>query len=151
MKRLDVRAPGVRFTLENHSGWDTKDLGRFFARGLRALGVRRHKLIVVVASPIRSRGCAEVGEPLTGTGSTSSYNRRLRIREGEAIVIAMAPPARFSVRRLARLFEHEVTHTKGLEHEEMSERVLWSLGDVPPWAKGVPLRYRGRAPTQLPR
>lgn len=141
MKRLQVKAPGVRFTLENHSGWDTKDLARFFARGLRALGIRRHKLIIVVASPIRSRGCAEVGE--------KSFNRRLR--EGEAIVIAMAPPARFSVRRLARLFEHEVTHTKGLEHEEMSENVLWSLGDVPPWARGTPLRYRGRAPTQLPR
>lgn len=141
MKRLSVRAPGVRFTLENHSGWDTKDLARFFARGLRALGVRRHKLIVVVASPIRSRGCAEVGEKAFAN----------RLREGEAIVIAMAPPARFSVRRLARLFEHEVTHTLGLEHEEMSERVLWSLGDVPPWARGVPLRYRGRAPTQLPR
>ncbi len=141
MKRLSVRAPGVRFTLENHSGWDTKDLARFFARGLRALGVRQHKLIVVVASPIRSRGCAEVGE--------KAYNQRLR--EGEAVVIAMAPPARFSVRRLARLFEHEVTHTKGFEHEEMSERVLWSLGDVPSWAKGTPLRYRGRAPSQLPR
>lgn len=141
MKRLSVRAPGVRFTLENHSGWDTKDLARLFARGLRALGVRQHKLIIVVASPIRSRGCAEIGE--------KAYNRRLR--EGEAIVIAMAPPARFSMRRLARLFEHEVTHTKGLEHEEMSERVLWSLGDVPSWARNTPLRYRGRAPAQIPR
>ena len=140
MKRLQVRAPGVRLTLENHSGWDTKDLARFFARGLRAFGVKAHRLIIVVASPIRSRGCAEVG--------AKSYARR--IREGEAIVIAMAPPARFSLRRLARLFEHEVTHTKGQEHEEMEERILWSLGPVPPWAKNTPLRYRGRAPRQLP-
>jgi hypothetical protein len=131
----------VRFTLENRSGWDTKDLARFFARGLRALGVRKERLIIVVASPIRSRGCAEIGE--------KTYGQRLR--EGEAVVIAMAPPSRFSLRRLARLFEHEVTHTKGFEHEEMPERVLWSLGGIPSWAKGTPLRYRGRAPGQLPR
>lgn len=140
-KPLVVRAPGVSFTLENHSGWDTRDLARLFARGLRALGVKRRRHIIVVASPIRSRGCAEIGE--------KAYGRRLR--EGEAIVIAMASPARFSMRRLARLFEHEVTHTLGYEHEEMSERVLWSLGDVPPWARNVRLRYKGRAPSQIPR
>lgn len=143
MKRLRVRAPGVRFTLENHSGWDTKDLARFFARGLRAFGVKEPKLIVVVASPIRSRGCAEIGQ--------KAYGNRLKVKEGENIVIAMAPPSRFCLRRLARLFEHEVTHAKGFEHEEMEERVLWSLGDIPPWARNTPLRYRGRAPTQLPK
>lgn len=141
MRRLQVKAPGVRFTLENRSGWDTKDLARFFARGLLAFGVRHPKLIIVVASPIRSRGCAEVGE--------KAFRRRLK--EGEAIVIAMAPPSRFSLRRLVRLFEHEVTHTLGYEHEEMDERVLWSEGDVPSWAKTLSFRYRGRAPSQLPR
>lgn len=141
MRRLQVKAPGVRFTLENHSGWATRDLARFFARGLLAFGVKSHRTIIVVASPIRSRGCAEIGE--------KAFRRRFK--EGEAIVIAMAPPSRFSLRRLVRLFEHEVTHTKGYEHEEMDERVLWSEGDVPSWAKGIPLRYQRRAPSQLPR
>lgn len=54
------------------------------------------------------------------------------------------------MRRLARVFEHEVVHTKGLDHEHMPERVLWSLGPVPKWAEGVKLRYLGRAPNQLP-
>lgn len=106
----------------------------FFAKGLRALGVREPKRIIVVAAPKRSRGCAEVGQK----GS-----------EGEAIVIAIASPSNFSLRRLARLFEHEVGHTHGLDHDAMGERLLWSLGKVPKWAEGAKIRYRGRAPSQL--
>lgn len=98
------------------------------------MGVTTCRRILVVAAPARSRGCAEVGTVE---------------REGRVIVIAMAPPSRFSLRRLARLFEHEVTHTRGQEHEAMSHDVLWSLGPVPRWARGARLRYRGRAPRQL--
>lgn len=102
-------------------------------KGLRSLGVRRPKHIIVVAAPARSRGCAEVGGP----------------REGIAIVISMAPPSRFRLRRLARLFEHEVGHTSGLVHEAMTPQMMWSLGGVPAWAKGSLIRYRGRAPDQI--
>ena len=65
------------------------------------------------------------------------------------MVIAMAPPSRFSLRRLSRLFQHEITHTLGVEHEDMDEDTLWSLGAVPAWAKGARIRYRGRAQRQL--
>lgn len=75
----------------------------------------------VVPSPIRSRGCAEVG--------------------GRRMVIAIASPSNFSLRRLARLFEHEAAHLKGLDHERMNERLLYSLGPTPGWAKGSEFRY----------
>lgn len=117
----------------------TSDLRTFFEKGLRALGVRQPKRIIVVAAPARSRGCAEVG-------ARDFVGRRV---EGRAVVIAIAPPSRFRLRRLARLFEHEIGHTSGLEHEAMDERMLWSLGGVPAWAKGSVIRYRGRAPDQL--
>ena len=114
---------GGRIVLTNHSRYETEDLLRFFERGLRALRQgHRVKRILVVPSPIRSRGCATVG--------------------GDSIVIAIASPSHFSLRRLARLFEHEVTHNKGLDHEEMRQNVLWSLGPVPRWAKGTVLRWR---------
>lgn len=101
---------------------------------MRSLGVKEPKHIIVVSAPQRSRGCAEVGDK----------------REGVAIVISMGPPSRYSLRRLARLFEHEVGHTSGLVHEKMSHNMLWSLGPVPEWAKGSTIRYRGRAPSQIP-
>ena len=134
---LRARASGrASLLLDNRSGYDTSDLRRFFLKGLRSLGVKQPKHIIVVAAPARSRGCAEIG--------TSPA------REGVAIVIAMAPPSRFRLRRLARLFEHEVGHTHGLVHETMAHDVMWSLGPVPAWARGSVIRYRGRAQDQLP-
>ncbi len=102
------------------------------------MAVREPKHVIVVSAPARSRGCAEIGDP------------RARRREGVAIVIAISPPSRFRLRRLARLFEHEVGHTSGLDHEAMSREMLWSLGTTPAWAKGSKIRYRGRAPDQIP-
>ena len=119
--------------LDNRSGYDTADLRRFFLKGLRSLGVREKKHVIVVAAPARSRGCAEVGGK----------------REGVAVVISIASPSNFSLRRLAKLFEHEVGHTHGLVHEKMTHEMLWSLGPVPAWAKGTQIRYRGRAPSQI--
>lgn len=119
--------------LENRSGYDTEDLRRFVRRGLRACGVRGNVSVVIVSSPIRSRGCATVG--------------------GRRMVLAVASPARTTkkefIRRLARLLEHEAAHLRGVEHKGMSRELLYSLGSTPSWARGVRIRYRGRAPDQL--
>jgi len=122
--------------VQNRSGYDTEDLREFFSRGLSAMRVRTCRRIIVVAAPARSRGCADVGSVKV---------------HGRVIVIAIAPPSRFSLRRLARLFEHEVAHTLGHEHETMPHDLLWSLGAIPRWARGARIRYLGRAPNQLPR
>lgn len=127
-------ASSPRLSVDNRSGYDTRDLHAFFLAGLRSMGVAGKKRVVVVASPIYSRGCATIG--------------------GETIVIAIAAPSRFSWRRLARLFEHEATHSTGKDHHEMSERDLYSEGPCPRWAKpwalgSRKLRYRGRARGQL--
>jgi len=118
-------------------------------KGLRALGVRQPKRIIVVASPIRSRGCAEVGEVRVSNKGLGAPRSGHQTREGEAIVISIASPSHFSLRRLAKLFEHEVGHTHGLEHEEMQHDMLWSLGPTPRWAEGAVIRYRRRAPSQM--
>jgi hypothetical protein len=97
--------------------------------------------VTIVSSPIYSRGCANVGK---------STRRR---DEESRIVIAIAQPARLAapggMRRLARVVEHELLHTQGLDHEDMSEKDLYSLGPLPEWAYGKRLRYEGRARNQL--
>jgi hypothetical protein len=123
----------ARFRLTNASGYNTEDLKRFFNAGLDAFGVGWRD-ITVVAAPQRSRGCANIGK---------------RGRPGRNIVIAIAPPSRFTMKRLCRLLEHEMAHTLGVEHEDMPARLLWSRGNVPRWAKGLRIRYEGRAPDQL--
>lgn len=64
------------------------------------------------------------------------------------MVISIASPSRFDLRRLSRLFEHEVSHKLGSEHRDMSESRMYSLGDVPRWARGTKIRYRSKAPDQ---
>lgn len=125
----------MRLRLENRSGYDTDDLARFFLRGLRATGTRVEGLrIVVVAAPQRSRGCAAVG--------------------GRDMIIAIAAPWQCRrtdcVRRLSRMFVHECAHIRGIDHKQMPRELLYSLGPTPDWAKGTKIRYRGRAPDQLP-
>lgn len=85
----------------------------------------------------RSRGIAYVGS----CSSTSSPNEAC---EAKSIVLLVAPPAKMTLRRLARLFEHEVLHTLGKEHEQMTEKEYWSEGGVPSWARGCRIRYEGK-------
>lgn len=119
----------MRLQVVNRSGYDSRDLIRFFRRGLTALNIHKSIRITVVSAPARSRGCAEVG--------------------GKEMVIAIASPAHFSLRRLARLFEHEAAHIKGIEHDKMNSKLLYSLGPVPDWAKESFIRYHSRAPRQM--
>jgi len=128
-------ARGARCSVQNRSGYDTFDLLRFFERACAANGVRTYKRILVVSSPIRTRGCATVA----------------RDKRGSVIVIAIAPPSKFRLSRLAQVTEHEIAHSKGREHEAMRGRLLYSDDAyyVPSWARGTRLRYRKRAPSQL--
>lgn len=64
------------------------------------------------------------------------------------MVIAIAPPSRFRLRRLANVFYHELRHHFGDEHEALGPRALYSDGPTPRWAKGAILYYNGRAPNQ---
>lgn len=123
-----IDVPG-KFILENRTGYDTHDLARFFARGYDATRLRGKIKIVVTAAPRRSRGCADVG--------------------GRRMSISLASPSNFSLRRLARLFEHEAAHLGGLDHKQMQYSVLMSLGRVPDWAHGLRLRHWHKAPDQL--
>jgi hypothetical protein len=63
------------------------------------------------------------------------------------MVLAIAPPSRFSKTKLARILKHELLHLQGLEHEDMTEDELWSGGDEPSWSRDKPIRYRRKGRT----
>lgn len=114
---------------------------------MTATGTRGHGRgplqIIYTASPIRSRGCAEVGKRVCRKG-------RCRTVNGNRMSIAVAAPWRFDLRRFGRLHEHEFAHLRGKEHEDMDRDQLLSLGPTPEWARGATFRYLRRAPPQLP-
>ena len=105
--------------VRNHTGYVTADLERFFARGLHALGCKKDKIISVKMTSGDSRGIAYVGQ--------CAYPK--------------PHPRGLTIRRLARLFEHEVKHTLGLSHENMNEDEYWSRGQIPAWAKGCVIQW----------
>jgi hypothetical protein len=128
---------GPQLRLVNQSGFVTRDLYRYCLAAVRYYRVRGPIVIVVSPSPIRSRGCAEVG--------------------GTRVRVAIAAPSHQSEaefrRRLANLLRHELGHKRGLTHDDMGRRgdrgaLLYSLGDEPPWSRGRPLRREGRAPSR---
>ena len=119
--------------VRNHTGYVTADLERFFARGLHALGCKKDKIISVKMTSGDSRGIAYVGQ--------CAYPKQRGACEGKSIVLMLPHPRGLTIRRLARLFEHEVKHTLGLSHENMNEDEYWSRGQIPAWAKGCVIQW----------
>jgi len=118
----------------NKTGYDTGDLTRFFAKGLWALGCRKSKIIKVLPTRGDSRGIAYVGV---------CKNQQRGTCEAKSMVFMLPTPEKLTIRRLSRLFEHEVLHTLGKTHEQMSEEVYWSSQPTTPgWARGAIIRYR---------
>jgi len=128
----------ARVTVLNKTAYDTADLARLFERGLVALGAKESKTIKVLAGNVpEGRGIAYVGR----SG-----------REGHSMIFILPPPWKMTFRRLTRLFEHEVLHTLGKEHEcprgargckAMTPDEYWSRGPTPAWAYGITLRWHG--------
>jgi hypothetical protein len=126
----------------NKTSYDTSDLTRFFAKGLWALGCRKDKVIRVLMTTGDSRGIANVG--MCRNGKRGECERR-------GLVLFLPPPEQLTLRRLARLFEHEVKHTLGKTHEEMSEQEYWSSQpSIPGWAHGAIVRWRYGKQLQSP-
>lgn len=125
----------------NRTNYVTEDLERFFVAGLNALGTKHDKIIRVLSTTGESRGIANVG---------ACQNNQRGPCEKKGLVLFLPPPEQLTIRRLARLFEHEVRHTRGETHEEMSEEVYWSSQKtVPAWARGAQIRWQYGQQRQL--
>ena len=111
-------------TVRNHTGYVTADLERFFKRGLEFFGAQKDKVIKVIPTKTDDgRGIAFVGR--------CAYPREKGACEGKSMVLMLPHPSQLTMRRLARLFEHELKHNLGLSHEQMSEGEYWSRGQLP--------------------
>jgi hypothetical protein len=128
-------------TVRNHTGYVTADLERFFKRGLEFFGAQKDKVIKVIPTKTDDgRGIAFVGR--------CAYPREKGACEGKSMVLMLPHPSQITMRRLARLFEHELKHNLGLSHEQMSEGEYWSRGPIPSWARGCIIQWHppGRTP-----
>jgi hypothetical protein len=137
---------GLTVTVTNTTPYDTRDLARFFAKGLAAMGAGVSKHVKCIPTTDfadkASRGVANVGRCPSGDCRHELAPVRRKF-EARSMVLAMPPPSRMTKRRLARLFWHELLHTFSKDHDDMTTAEYWSLGPVPSWASGVRVRYAG--------
>jgi hypothetical protein len=105
-------------TVQNRTRYKTSAVTDFVRRGILAYGDERLKkrcLVVVVNVPGRTRGCARM--------------------HGDAMVLGLARPSKWSTKKAALILRHEVAHMRGADHHEMSDDVHWSKG-TPSWTRG---------------
>lgn len=119
----------MKLIIHNKTDYLTGDLRRLFVRGLEAMGANMGKEIHVVPNRKRVRGRASMANN----------------RNWQTNWILMKIPTNADPIRVARVFEHEVSHNLGVGHDEMHKDVLYCCQAVP-WAEGLKLRTRATKP-----
>lgn len=125
----------ARLTLVNQTRYSTRDLRRFFLRGLDAMthGHRTDKHIVVVYSR-RGRvwGCAGVSD---------------RLQPSQGMRFAL-PVRNLDLDSFGRVLRHENAHNLGLLHGEMDWDLRYCMGPDPEWVAGLTISLK---PERVPK
>lgn len=147
----------MKIKLTNKSHLRTGDLRVYFRAACRALGIKGSKHITVNAS--RSgyvTGRASLGK-LVRIGPNSGYRRiegfsvRLSVPRKESHLprrkaMEGGEPEQTWRAQVARVLEHELLHTLGVDHKDMTRAQMYSDGDEPDWSRGLALRAKEAKP-----
>src|SRR5688572_23259554 len=141
--------------ITNKTHYDTRDLRKLFARGLKEKRASKDKVITVIYSRSgQHTGCAHLGKRVVfGTKiAETAQGDRIRVPAictVEARTIRMhlpRDPSYVDVKKVAQVFLHEVEHTQGFEHNDMAECFNYPVL----WADGLQIRVRP-TPIKKPR
>lgn len=132
--------------VDNFTAYRTADLRRFFAAGLRAMNAKSDKTIEVEYRTNARHICwAAMGRVVRTTvvDDDGVTVRPFKTYEGRWIRMLLPKPGEpVDVRRFARVFEHEVHHTKGAQHKEMTQHQRDCDLPLPEWAEGLEIRLK---------
>lgn len=153
----------VKLRVRNYTSYRTTDLRRFFAAGLRAMGSTQPKTIEVRYLSGNLRRCmASLGtfNEVRTTDADGELAKKWQLYEGQWIRMLIARPPVLGhddngkpvellenvlgepMRRFARVFEHEVLHSKGVGHREMTPSQMNCDQPLPEWAEGLVVRLK---------
>jgi hypothetical protein len=135
--------------IRNETDYETRDLRRFFSAGLCAMKASSEKVIEVrkqtgnlhcsraTLGEVRERKVLEQGDIV----------RKWKTSEGRWIrMLTYQKDGELDLRRFARVFEHEVLHSKGAEHKDMTEHQMKCDLPLPAWAEGLSIRKKPPKP-----
>jgi hypothetical protein len=130
--------------VRNATAYNTRDLRRFFAAGLRAMNAKPDKVIEVKYITGGRHICwASLGSVTRTTvvHEGDVVTRPFRTVEGRWIRMLLPKPGLpIDYRWFARVFEHEVHHNKGATHREMTQHQKDCDLPLPEWAAGLEIR-----------
>jgi hypothetical protein len=132
--------------IKNYTDYETRDLRGFFLRGLKAMNAKSDKVIEVRPRSGRFR-CSRA---VVGTliEYQSGAGRRWQLHEARWIRMLVYENADGTVNmaEFARTFEHEVLHSKGARHGDMTAHQMACDLSLPDWAVGLEVRRRAPKP-----
>lgn len=103
-----------RLLLKNHTDWSTRDLRRFVLAGIKAEGVEGKSWTVTVKNARQRRGCS---------GLASMRHPWMTLRIPSVRLVGVGKPAMlpdYLRDDFAHVLWHEIAHTRGVEHREMT-------------------------------
>lgn len=162
----------MKLRIQNYTAYRTVDLRRFFTAGLRAMGATQPKTIEVRYLSGNLRRCmASLGtlKEMRVSDADGEPAKKWQLSEGRWIRMLIARPPVLGhdgngkpvelmhlgtgsavlenvlgepLRRFARVFEHEVLHSKGVGHREMTPSQMNCDQPLPKWAEGLVIRLK---------
>lgn len=121
----------IKFTVNNKTNWETKDLRKLCRAVIKHIGTRRHR-ITVEYSKKTSYDCYHGYAYINSIGVTMFVPRETRrtIKAGDnGKSMTVIESIKFEPEKFAQVLEHEIYHNMGLKHDEMSKEVLYCKQD----------------------
>jgi hypothetical protein len=144
----DEIEPAMGLRVVNETSYCTEDLRALIRACLRHCGASSEREVTVVYS--RRPRCSGTGQ--LPVGGEEGWRIRLRLPRSKHLDAERGRDERWLLLSAARVLEHEVGHTLGLNHRDMRRDLLRCVQDVP-WADGLRIRIRSNevAPAPPPR
>jgi hypothetical protein len=139
----------LKLDIDNRTDYSKADLRRIFLAGMRQLDITYRKVLVVYSRSGSVTGWGAYWGTATNWRqqygyryADGSYHVKMRLpRKGRG---RSSDPAALA-ESVARVWDHELWHTKGRKHAEMSREVYHCRQPVP-WAEGMELRFKETKP-----
>jgi|GEM_PF-5710148 len=133
----------LKLEIDNRTEYSKADLRRIFLAGMRQLDITHRRVLVVYSRSSSVTGWGAYYGTATNWRqqygqhyADGRYHVKMRLpRPGRA-----SDPARLAT-SIARVWEHELWHTKGRRHPAMHPELRWCHQPVP-WAEGMECRHK---------
>lgn len=121
----------IKLRLENNTKWSTRDLRKFFLRGMKDRGMDHLHVTV---------DYARSNDGVHGSAYLNSVFLRMKLPGPKWVRVATKHnKPLIDMKKFAQVFMHEMDHCLGLRHKDMAD--WWKF--EPTWQEGLEIKWTG--------